>query len=340
MTARKYTVPAAPDRPLWDIWLSMHALPALTVGIEIGLFESLAEGPASSDELAERLALNRHALRGVARMLASLGILHHREGRFRLTRTASTYLVASSELFFGPVLRVGGQSPRHDALVGALKERPDPDKERHVDHWESGEVDPDTARIIAKIMHAHSRPASAALARLPVWSTVDKVLDVGGGSGCFSIALAQAYPALRCTVLELGGMTEVARGYIDEGGVPDRVDTRVVDMFRDDWPDGYDGILLSNILHDWSLEACAELARRAFAALPSGGRIFVHEMLLDDDGCGPATTASFSLLMLTGTRGQQLTLPELRQLLESAGFLDVDAVDSYGYYSLVTARKP
>jgi acetylserotonin N-methyltransferase len=45
--------------------------------------------------------------------------------------------------------------------------------------------------------------------------------------------------------------------------------------------------------------------------------------------------------MLIGTLGKQYSLPEFRAILESAGFIDVEAVRTGGgYYSLVSARKP
>jgi hypothetical protein len=50
------------------------------------------------------------------------------------------------------------------------------------------------------------------------------------------------------------------------------------------------------------------------------------------------TTVGFSMLML-GTEGQQFTLPELKRLLDPAGFTDVRSQHTYGYYSLVSARK-
>ena len=82
---------------------------------------------------------------------------------------------------------------------------------------------------------------------------------------------------------------------------------------------------------------------RRFAELipaPHGGQIFLHEMLIDERGGGPLTTAAFSLMMLTTTRGKQYSLPELAQLLANAGFVDVRATPSYGYYSIVSASKP
>jgi hypothetical protein len=56
---------------------------------------------------------------------------------------------------------------------------------------------------------------------------------------------------------------------------------------------------------------------------------------------GPLPAAAFSLLMLLGTRGRQYSLPELRQMLEAAGFVDIEtARTGGGYYSLVSARRP
>jgi acetylserotonin N-methyltransferase len=168
---------------------------------------------------------------------------------------------------------------------------------------------------------------------------VSRLLDVGGGSGCFSIAIAQELQSVRCTVLELPAVCDVARGYIADGGVADRVDTMSIDMFRDAWPRGYDGMLFSNIFHDWNAATNRFLARRAYDALERGGRIFLHEQLLAEDGSGPVTTAAFSMLMLFGTHGRQYTFSELEQILSSAGFVDIDSRATYGYYSVVSGRK-
>ncbi len=111
-------------------------------------------------------------------------------------------------------------------------------------------------------------------------------------------------------------------------------------MFGDDWPSGYDACFFSNIFHDWDAERCRLLARKAFAALPPGGRIFLHEILLADTRDGPLPAALFSLTMLVGNYGKQRSLAELDALLTSCGFVDVRATHTYAYYSLVEARKP
>ena len=135
-------------------------------------------------------------------------------------------------------------------------------------------------------------------------------------------------------------MCDVAQNYIDQGSVADRVDTVAVDMFREPWPEGYDAVFFSNVWHDWNFKTCSWLARRAYQSLPAGGRILLHEMLLDDDGAGPRTAASFSMLMLLATQGQQFTFSELRTLLENAGFGGIETKPTAGYYSITTGYKP
>ena len=135
-------------------------------------------------------------------------------------------------------------------------------------------------------------------------------------------------------------MCEAAGKYIRAGGVADRVDTCAVDIFRQPWPGGYDALFFSNIWHDWNVRTCQWLAARAFEALPPGGRILVHEMLLDEGGNGPVTAASFSMLMLLATQGQQFTFDELKEILEGAGFVRIDVTATHPYYSVVAGQKP
>lgn len=341
-----FEVPTRDDKPLWDVWLSMLWLPAVTAADELKIFDSLAARPATLPELAASLDLDTRALSAVLPLLTAQGFLCSHEGRFALTETSRNFMVHSSPFYWGAVF-VGQprQNPLHGDLCRALAPKKSASAEQSegqapVESWESGQLGIERARGIAAFMQSHSLPAATGVARNGDFKGVSKMLDVGGGSGCFSIALAQTHGNLRCTVMDLPAMCEVAREHIVAGQVADRVDARSVDMFREDWPRGYDASFFSNIFHDWSFETCAQLAASAFKALPSGGRIFLHEMLFDDAGTSPVTTAAFSVLMMLRTRGQQFTYSELRKLLQEAGFVDVDVTATYAYYSLICARKP
>jgi acetylserotonin N-methyltransferase len=199
----------------------------------------------------------------------------------------------------------------------------------------------EAAARIAKFMHAHSMAAARGAAAQRVFGELGSLMDVGCGSGVYGIEIARAHPRLKVTLMDLREMCAEANGYVIGADLRERVTTAPVNMFEEEWPTGHDAHFFANVFHDWSEETNLILAQKSFAALPSGGRIFLSEILMDDDGAGPWHAAAFSLLMLVGTLGKQYSLPEFRQILEGAGFTNVQAVRTGGgYYSLVSATKP
>jgi len=351
MKHTKYEPPSADDRRMWDLWLTGNYQAAIVAADEAGVFVALDEQPATIGELAARLDFDERATGVLLRLLTAVGVLTQRLGRFQLTDEARIYLVRSKPFYWGHMMQVAVSDWHRTTLLAKLKQKGSagaagPEGTPHIlgsgrasDNWAAGNISPEQARDVAARMHSHSLPAAIGAARNYDLTGVRRVLDVGGGSGCFMIAMAQHHPHLHCTIMELSAMCEVAQSYIQAGDTGDRVDTVAVDMFRQPWPKGYDAMFFSNIWHDWNLQTCKWLAARAFEALPAGGRIMLHEMLLDDDGAGPATTASFSMLMLLATQGQQFTFGELKEILESAGFTGIESRQTCAYYSVTTGYK-
>jgi acetylserotonin N-methyltransferase len=338
-------VPVCDDKPIWDVWLSMLWLPAVTVADELEIFESLAREPATAAELAQRHGLQLRGADILLSLLTALKFCVAHLGRYQVTEPTRHYLLRGSPFYWGGVfVQQRASNPMHAAIRGAVLKKDhqifaQSSKEPAVEMWESGEMTLEAAQGIAAFMHSHSLAAATGMALRVDLSGVTSLLDVGGGSGCFCITLAKQNPQLRCAVMDLEPMCEVALDYIRAAGVGDRVGVQALNMFQQQWPTGYDAMLFSNIFHDWGPETNATLAANAFAALPRGGRIFLHEMLLDDTGDGPLTTAAFSTLMLANTRGRQFTFAQLKATLEDAGFTNVDAVPTYSYYSVVSGTK-
>jgi acetylserotonin N-methyltransferase len=342
MTQADYRSPGVEDRAIWDIWLSLHHFPAMAAADELGVFRALCADRLSTQALAAQLELDARALDILLGLLGGLGLAERRDGLWQATVVTRTYLDPEAPCFWGSMLRTyRARTPDCAGIVARLRAQSRAAGEtRPSDAWEKGEVDAAAARNIAAFMHAHSLAGSIGVAQVGDFAQVRRLLDVGGGSGVFSIALAQHWPQLRATVMDHGTMCTAAQSYIDAGGCGDRVDTLPLDMFREAWPQGYDALFFSNIYHDWDDRICADLSSKAFAVLPRGGRIFLNEMLLNDNRDGPTTTASFSVLMMLGTKGRQYTLAELRDFLQDAGFVDVTSRPTCSYYSLVSARKP
>jgi 3-hydroxy-5-methyl-1-naphthoate 3-O-methyltransferase len=335
--------PTTDDRDIWDTWLAAYRLPVVTVADEVGTFAAISDRAHTTDELAAELGANARALQIHLGLLAALGFVERRAGRWRATAVARTWLHPEGLGYYGPLIQSFRQTqPLHAQMLATLRTGDRPaNRISAADAWEKGEMSAETARWITAYMNAHSRAAALAVAGQVAFGQVESLLDVGGGSGVFCIELAKRWPKLCATVMEIRAVCDAADGFIATAGVGDRVTTQAVNMFTEKWPVGHDALFFSNVFHDWSDDTCQGLADRAFAALPSGGRIFLHEMLMDDDGCGPLPAAAFSMMMLLGTKGRQYNLPELRAFLEKSGFAEIESCRTGGgYYSLVSARKP
>lgn len=335
-------LPLVDDRSIWDLWLSRLHLPAVCVADEIGLFSQLAKQPANGDTLAQELGIHGRGAEALLGVLAGLGFVMELEGRFHLAAAAREYLLPESPYYWGGVLAAYRAEPdRHGpvALRRALREKTGADAARASSEWDPGALLPERALLITRYMHAHSAASAAGFARSADLASARHLLDLGAGSGCFSLALARRHPTLLCTLFDLREVCEIASATIRAEGFGDRVNVWPGSFFRDAWPRR--ARCHSSEQHPARLGAravCALVASRV--RIPAGGRAaLVHEMLLGDARGADLTASSFSLQTTIGTRGKQPTAGELRASLTEAGFARVDFVHSFGHFWMARALK-
>jgi acetylserotonin N-methyltransferase len=331
--------PSVEDSPIWDLWLSQYRLPVVLAADQLGLFDYLRDRPASVEEISQDLHMLRRSADALTAALAATGFLVQHDDRFQLTPLSRTYLLPDSEFYWVPMLGAAGFGQlTTEALLHNLRTENLGKDDRVTRRWEHGEMTAEDAVGSNQRMHSHSFPSALGLARGHDFKGTHRLLDVAGGSGGYAIALALEHPHLHCTVADLPRVAENARTYIERYACQERVDTVSFNMFEDAWPAGYDAVLMTNVLHDWDPQRRADLVGSSYAALPPGGHLFIHEILLNDAQDGPVAAAMFSTMML-GTRGKQLSFAELQKLLTDKGFASVDVKPTYGYYSLVIGTK-
>lgn len=329
---------------MWDIWLSGFRLPALTVADELGLFAYLDASPATATDIAEHFKLSLRASEALINLLCSLGFLVKQNGVYNLSELARNYLLPESPYYWGGVLHTVKDMPVSHAMLREAMHRDTvhaggPTK-TFTESWENNTLTHEQARKFTAKMHSHGFSSAVALARSDAFHGVRSLLDVGGGSGAYAIALAAAHPDLRCTVADLPQVCPITQQYIESYGMTDRIRTLALDMFKDRWPRGHDAIFFSDILHDWERSRCLWLLKNSLENLPPGGWLFVHEVLLADGKVGPTTANAYSLAMLMVTKGQQFTAGELESMFAEAGFIDISTSPAHSYYSLISGRRP
>ncbi len=169
---------------------------------------------------------------------------------------------------------------------------------------------------------------------------VRRLLDIGGGSGAYSIAFAQASPALEAELFDLATVGPIAQRHIAAAKLEDRVKVRVGDLRTDAFGSGFDLALLSAICHMLSPDENRDLFRRAGAALAPGGRLVVHDHVMEPDKTAPRSGAFFAVNMLVGTpAGGSYSEAEYGAWLRDAGFAKVERVRLPGPTGLMIGTK-
>lgn len=333
--------PSSSDALLWDLWVGRLHLPALAVADELGVFALLEREPLDADGVARALHLDPRGTSALLGVLVGLGLASEIDGRFRLTQPAREFLLPTSPYCWSALLAAYRKDPsRNDPhrLAQALRAEGEADDRRVTRAWSAGHIDGEQARLITDYMHSHSFVAAMGFARHVDLTAARRLLDVGAGSGCFSIAAAFRNPHLTCTLLDLAPVCARALEYVRHYELHASIHAAPLDFWNDPWPLGHDAVLLSNVLHDWERERCLELLARAHACLEPGGRVYVHEIIATEHNRLMASALSLGMFM--GTQGRQWTGAELGSMLARTGFADMQATHTSGHFWTVSARKP
>jgi precorrin-6B methylase 2 len=195
------------------------------------------------------------------------------------------------------------------------------------------------AENFTRAMHSASLAPALAWPKLVDLSVHRTMLDVGGGSGAHSIGALNQWNQLRAIIFDQPLICKLAAEYARRHGLTERISTQPGDFFVDQFPPA-DLHFYGMIFHDWPPERCQQIAQKSFDSLPAGGRIIVHEMLFNDERTGPFSVAAFNIDMLVAMPGQQYSGREITQMLQEAGFTNIEAKSTFGYWSIVTGMKP
>jgi hypothetical protein len=263
-----------PDR-IFEIAQGFMASKHLFAASALGVFEAIGEGPVDLDGLAARTGLTRRSARISADAMVAIGLLERHDGRYTNSLVAAAFLSGATPADLRPLLRFWDRLsyPAWQDLAGALgRGRP---------AREIFEIDAELVPVMSAGIAAATAAACHALPEAAELPPASRVLDVGGGTGSWSIALAAADPALIATVLELADVARVAQQHLRTTAYADRIDVHVGDVLVDDLPRGFTAFLLANLVHYFTPETNRSILLRIRAAAEPGACLLLADFWTD-----------------------------------------------------------
>lgn len=300
---------------------------AVLSALELDVFTAVGNG-ASAKEIAHTIEANPRATEMLLNALVSLKLLEKHDGTFTNTPMSARFFREGSR----DNARPGLMHTAHlwhgwSTLTSCV---------RAGNRVNGGVRDHTWVTSFIAAMDRNARERAGAVVKAVDATGVKRMLDLGGGSGAYSIAFARAVPALKADILDLGDVVPLAEEHIRKAGLAERIAVRPGDMLRDPLGENYDLVLVSAICHMFSPEENQLLFQRAYQALAPRGRFVVQDFILEASKTAPRAAALFSLNMLVGTRaGSSYSEPEYAAWLRNAGFSNVKRVLLPGPSSLM-----
>jgi len=308
---------------------------AMLAGMQLDVFTPLKDGPLPCAAVAQALGVNPDKLRPLLYALVQAGLLTVDAERFANTPEADRYLVRGRPSYLGGTHELYtdmwsaalgvGQSIRADAPVA-----------RH--DW-SAMPDEELAGIF-RGLHGGALATGRQLAE--DLAGFRHLLDVGGGSAGLAIAACQACPTLKATVIDLPKIAAVARSFVSEAGLTDRVEVMGEDVLKRPPTGAYDVAVFRNLIQVLSRDQARQALSNVGKTIEAGGTIYIVGHVLDDSRLAPANAVGINLVFLSiYDGGQSYTEAEHRAWLSEAGFGQVEVRYGAGPVgsTIIVARK-
>ena len=305
----------------------------LLTSLELDVFTVVGEG-ASAAAVATKIGAEPRAVEMLLNALVSLKLLEKRDGTFTNSPATSRFFVDSAKDNARPgLLHTANLWHRWSSLTDAVRKGGAIARRVGYDNWVNSFI---------AAMDRNAKERAGMIVKTIASPGIKRVLDLGGGSGAYSIALARAVPGLKAEIFDTPEVVPLTRAYIDKAGLADRISVREGNMLTDRLGDGYDLVLVLAICHMFSADENRMLFKRAYHALAPGGQIVVQDFIMEPEKTAPRAGALFALNMLVGTAaGSTYSELEYASWLREAGFGDVRRVRFPGQPSgLMIAVRP
>jgi hypothetical protein len=306
----------------------------LLSSFELDIFTHIDEYGTTYNQIADTLNLDEHACERLLNALVSLGFLTKEDQLYYNTVDSFTFLSKKSSDYLGGLMHTNHLWNTWSNLTQVVKTG------KSANPSEINERGEEWLFPFINAMHDRAKKqAPRQLADIDL-SGIKSILDIGGGSGAFSMEFVSKNPEIEATVFDLPNVVPITKKFLVKEGFSDKIKTYSGDYTIDVLPQGFDLVFLSAIIHSNSMEINQDLIKKCFAALNKNGKIVIQDWIMNNDRTQPAGGAIFAINMLVGTEaGDCFTEKEVTQMLIAAGFKNISKIEFESGSGQMIAQK-
>jgi predicted O-methyltransferase YrrM len=304
-------------------------------------FNRLDKSPSDIDTICKTLGIKPRPADVMLTLFKAYGFIKEKNTQYYILETSRDYLIKSSNFDLSPYVN----SLKNRPICGQMKKALQTGKpanwaaDKKGKDWATSMEDDSFAESFSAGMNSRGAYLANGMLKAIDLTGHQKLLDIGGASGIYSIILSSNFPNLSATVFEKPPVDKVAIYSINKFGLNKRISVAAGDMFRDSLPKGHDVHLISHVLHDWDIKEVKSVLKNSFENLNPGGTIIIHDAHINKAKSGPLSVAEYSVLLMFLSEGKCYSVLEMKNLLEETGFKNIEFKPTVLNRSIITATK-
>jgi hypothetical protein len=310
----------------------------LMAAVRLHLFDALTS-PKSIEEISTTIGSDPIATESLLIALISLDLIQRQDHLYVNQSLTQTFLTSDSPQSIAAALLYNADVYPLWGQLHTVIEKGDTQKDPQA---YLGEDEGRTRRFVYG-MHHRALGIGQAVGQVINFEESTLLADLGGGPGTYSALITQKTPGLKAHVLDLKGVVKVSQGIMKEMNASDQVRCLAYDYYTDELPDfPYDAALISGVLHREQPAQVQKIFQSLAHRLPKGGRLWISDVMLNDERTGPIFSAMFALNMrVLAHDGRCHSVAEQSQWLQDAGFeiCSTHQLDAPIHYTLIEARR-
>ncbi|MFV0295740.1 MAG: methyltransferase [Hyphomicrobiaceae bacterium] len=292
---------------------------ALMAAVELGVFTAIAKGAGTFAEIAQAVDILPTNAERLVVVLCAAGLVEKRDGRLVNAPDVERFLVEGEAGYMGPwITFTKPQWNEWGRLADHLRLK-------NLKRMGSiGDITVDDARRYHKATYSIGMGAGRRFVRQVDLAGRKRIMDIGGGSGAYCIQAAKKHPHITAVVLDLEPVCVVAREFLAENGVGDRVEARACNFVTDPLPADCDVAIMASNLPMYAREIISSVIAKTHDALLPGGQMHLIGETTNDERTGPWGPAYWGLgQAISDSEGVAHSEADVIGYYTSAGFKDV-----------------
>lgn len=323
---------------IYEMMFGYRLTQSLYVATKLRIADLLVDGPLSVAELACSVKAHKGALHRVLKCLSAHGVFKESvEGFFDLTPLAELLISTNAYNVSHSVIMCGEEfyQSMGDLLYSTESGEPAFDHRYKRNFWQHMEQRPELAKTFSCAMERGSLNSVHALLEAYDFSSIHKIIDIGGGKGHFLAAILRQYAEICGVIFDLPCVIGQAKEYVKESNVESRCEFVEGDFFVDSLPKG-DALILKVILHDWGNVEALQILKQCHRQLDVSGKLLIIEKVIQGDSHLKNILLG-DIHMLVTHGGMERTLLEYEELLKQGGFKLSKVITTRSAFSIIEA---